>query len=136
MTFSASNPNEWAPISSRNSRYNENRELIHIRFKKKPNSKYLVRFNIGMIVCELIDFKKGERVKVYRHIKHKDVLLIEKCQKHESGHQLAHTGVGNSLYFDFTFDESHGYKTESSICCNYEIQTEKKLIVMLNNAEV
>jgi hypothetical protein len=124
------NKDDWTYCGIKNNHNPKNQELITLR-AKIVGKKLSLRVSIGLVICELLDLKKGDRVNIYIHKKDKNFLLVSKCQPHEIGLKLCHALHSNFLTFDFTCYFYSEFKIRQTIMPDFQFNQEKLLLIDL-----
>lgn len=124
---------EWIDHSHLHSKFPENKELITIRANYTPSKKVSIRISIGIVICEVLDYKKGDRVSIFLNRNDRNILLVEKSGKLEHGHKLSYTDKSNFLTTDFIMNFYTEVKVKQTIICDYNFNNEKQILIDISN---
>jgi hypothetical protein len=108
----------------------KNRELVTLRAITNRSRGVIVCVAIGLTICELLEFKRKDRVDVKTHPKHKNILLVEKTEQ-LNGYKLncAENNGANFLRFCINSTYYHDYKLSQTMIAKYDIREGNKLII-------
>ena len=92
------------------------------------NKKKVVTMSLGINVCDIVDFKMGDRVKVFLHNQNKNLFLIKKVND-EEGYKLSKNGFGSSfLTFQFRYRTEESLRLSQSTILFHE--TNKDMVII------
>lgn len=126
---------DWKVINNKRLRSSYNKELVTLRAVVRAQNSTRITISIGLIVCDLLDFKKSDRVCIKTHQNKKSIILIEKTLD-EGGYKLCGAGSSplvrrksNFLFFCINSNYYHDYKLSQTIICDYDILSKNKLLI-------
>jgi hypothetical protein len=125
------NQNTWQLTNRKPLRHPNNKEFVTAR-ANIINKKKVIRISIGIDICDLVGFKKNDRVHIYLNKYERDSLLI--CNNAESidGYRLHYKGDNNNfMTFDFRIETEQSFRLSQTIILPYDIQDEGKLLISL-----
>lgn len=123
--------NEWSDYSKKYLRHPRNAEFVTGRVNI-INQRNVIRISIGKVICNLLEFKKGDRVDVLLHKEYKNLLMIfnstnpQSYKLHES---VVNEKKSNFLSATFRYDFHEPFKLSQTIILDYDINNEKILII-------
>jgi len=125
-----SDNNEWIISNGKRLRHPNNSELVTARCNI-INGKKVIRISIGIDVCELLDFKKGERVYISINKKYRNYLIISKDVEDLEGYKLSHSSghKNNFMSFQFRYETSESFRLSQTIILDYDINDENLLLI-------
>lgn len=95
--------------------------------------KISVRIAIGLIVCELIQFNKGDRVLVYKNNNDSNLFLVFKTDDPQDGFKLSQATPRSFLTFDILTANDNKFKLSQTTRLSFDINDEKILFINLKN---
>lgn len=98
----------------------ENRETVSVRATYTESKKISIRISIGLVICDLLALKKGDRVEVFSHKRDKNILLIRKSQDSIDDYKLSHSSFSHYLTLDFICSFSNEYKISQAIKVDFD----------------
>ena len=124
--------NQWLGAKRKKLRSTRNKQFVTARCFIS-NNKNVVKISIGLDVCELVGFKKGERVNLFIHKENRDYLAIQKDVTEDEGYKLNFSGSSNSnfLTFEFRYQTEESFRLSQTTILDYDFQEEHTLIVDL-----
>ena len=92
------------------------------------NTKKVITISLGVNVCDIVDFKMGDRVNVFLHKQDKNLFLIKKVND-DDGYKLCMSGFNSSfLTFQFRYKTEEQLRLSQVIVLGYE--TSKDMIII------
>jgi len=106
-----------------------NKELVTVR-ANFINKKTVLTFSIGTDICELLDFKKSDRVNIYLHKRDKNVHLIKKSSTINEGYLLSHNNDKSSfMTFTIRYPGQYDFRLSQTIIISYDINDDGCLLL-------
>lgn len=119
---------QWVPIVGHR-RSPSNKEAITARAYVKANSTF-VRLSIGVVIAQLVEIKKGDRVNLFASKTNRSLLMIRKSPHLNDGYKLSHSGTNGSFYtFDFIYQFYNDLRLTQTILIDYDIRDDKSVAV-------
>jgi hypothetical protein len=110
-------------------RHPRNKEFVTSRVNI-INKKKVIRISIGILICELIQFTRDDRVHIFLNKKDKNLMLIKKSDILHDGYKLNHGGSNNSfMTVDFRYETSDSFRLSQTIILDYEIKQDGLLLI-------
>ena len=124
------NKNEWKKYNFKYMRTDKNRELVTLRATCRTPTSVRVVVSIGLIICDLINFKNADRIIFKTHPIKKNIILIKKDDG-LNGYKLSGNGKHkvNFLTFSFTSNYYHDYRLSQTTIADYDIINNDSLLV-------
>ena len=120
---------DWKPYNYKKMKTDKNRELVTLRAIATKAKGVTVHVAIGLTICELLEFKRHDRVEIKTHPKYKNILLVEKTDQ-LNGYKLSCSDNGaNFLRFAINSTYYHDYKISQTMIAKYDIREGNKLII-------
>lgn len=123
--------NDWNNYSKKYLRHPRNAEFVTGRVNI-VNQRNVVRISIGKVICNLLEFKRSDRVKVLLHKEYKNLLLVFNSNDPYS-YKLHETEIkskkSNFLSVTFRYDFHEPFKLSQTIILDYNINNEKVLLI-------
>lgn len=123
--------NEWSNYGKKYLRHPRNAEFVTGRVNI-INQRNVIRISIGKLVCELLNFKKNDRVFISVHKKDKNFILISKSldvhtyKLHESEHPKKKS---NFLSATFRYDFHEAFRLSQTILLDFDIDQNQSLLI-------
>lgn len=127
---------DWSLAHKRKFRkHPRNKEIVTGRIYMRCSNPYIT-ISIGITICELLDFKDGDRAEVLFHKKNKNILLIKKNKLSQSDYKIYFNKSNHGGRFArITFVDycCSNYRISQTIELEYNLTEEKYLLVSLQN---
>jgi len=122
--------NEWIHTNSKPLRHPKNKEFVTARVNI-INGKKVIFISIGLIVCELIELVKGDRVNIFINKIDRNLILLKKSIIPHYGYKLSHAtdSNGNLMHFSFRYQTEESFRLSQTIILDYEIGNDKSLLL-------
>lgn len=121
----------WKSHNQKNMRYPENKELITLRANLKFK-KISIRVSIGLVICDILGFKKHDRINIYTNKKDRNILLVKKISPPQDGYKLSYSENSNFLTFDFVNHFYNDFKIKETVKPFFEFTQQKILLIDLS----
>jgi hypothetical protein len=122
---------EWLVTNNKSLRHPNNKEFVTARINI-INKKKVVRISIGLDVCDVLGFKKNDRVHIFINTQDRDLLLIRKDCCEQDGYKL---NLGNNnnnfMTFDFRYETAEAFRLSQTIILPYDFKGDDLLLVDL-----
>lgn len=117
----------WIKTNTKPLRHPNNKEFVTGRVNI-INKKFVIRISIGLIVCELLNFGKKDRLHLHIHKDNRHLFLLTKSELPYDGYKLNHTGGGSFLSFAFRYPTSEAYKLSQTIILDFKMKKDALLV--------
>ena len=128
--------NQWSPSYSKKFRHKNNKQFVTARCNNKCKTSLCMRIAIGVDVCELVGFKKGDKVNIFLHKENENFLAIKKNCLGLYGHKLSYcesvTGNSSFMTFELRWKKKESFRISQTIVLDYDFNEEHLLIVDLS----
>lgn len=107
-----------------------NREFVTCRVNIVNNKKVL-HISIGLVICELLNFKNKSRVNIFSNKKYRNFMIIKLSEDSYTGYSLFDGGrlaKSNFLRFGFRYKTDDEFKLSQTIVLDHDI-TDKMLLI-------
>ena len=123
---------QWLRSNNKKLKHKNNRQFVTGRSVIIHNRK-VMKMSIGLDVCELVGFKKNDRVNIFIHKENRNYLAIQKDFADAEGYMLSFGGHrnGNFLTFEFRYQTEESFRLSQTTILDYDFQEEHTLIVDL-----
>jgi hypothetical protein len=112
-------------------RHPHNKRFVTARVNM-TNNKKVIHISIGLDVCSVVEFEKGDRVNVFIHKKDRNLLIIKKEAEYDvNGYVLSANGHQNSsfLTFEFRYETSEDFRLSQTIILDYDFSQVGMLLI-------
>lgn len=124
---------EWIKTNYKPLRHPKNKEFVTGRVNI-INKKKVIRISIGLIVCDLLEFKKGDRINLFINKKERNFILIKKSKVIHDGYLLNCNGKNPSfMTFDFRYETAESFRLSQTVILNYEINEDQLLLINIES---
>lgn len=123
--------NDWSNYSKKHLRHPRNAEFVTGRVNI-INQRNVIRISIGKLVCELLNFKKNDRVFVSVHKEDKNYILISKSldpHTYTLHENVCKNKKSNFLSATFRYDFHEGFRLSQTILLDFDIDDQQCLLV-------
>ncbi len=121
---------EWSDYSKKSLRHPKNAEFVTGRVNI-INERKVIRISIGLLVCELLNFRKKDRVcvSVHKHDKHR--LLIAKSSDPQTYTLSASDKDKNHNFLSCTFryDFHEPFRLSQTMILDFDVNDDGLLVV-------
>lgn len=120
----------WNMQNYRKLRNSQNAEFVTCRINIVNNKKVLY-ISIGLVICELLNFKNKSRVNIFSNKKYRNFMIIKLSEDSYTGYSLFDGGriaKGNFLRFGFRYQTDDEFKLSQTIILDHDI-TDKMLLI-------
>jgi hypothetical protein len=119
---------KWLVTNYKPLRHPNNKQFVTARVHIQ-NKKKVVRISIGLDVCDLLDFRKNDRVHIFINRQDRHLLMIKKDEIDLDGYRLNLGGSNASfMTFDFRYETAESFRLSQTIILDYDFEEGTLLI--------
>lgn len=127
------NINDWEKQLANNAPREAPKDKVLARVLTVKGNKYYLRIHIGLVICELLGLKLGDRLNLLINKKDPSLILLQKSEKMLSGYRLSKSSSisSSSLCLNFSYVTGSRLTLKSTETLDFELNETKMLLISL-----
>lgn len=123
--------NEWKETKTRFGRFVGNQEIVMARARYQGKNP-TVRVSIGLLICNILDIKEADRIKLFVSTKDPHLIKVKKTLSNENSYKLTYAKSANFLSFETRWRFFPDIRMYQTIPLDYEMTEDKSLIIHID----